>query len=32
MFDKKRGEKITIKVLRKKLLVGYKEVVLDGTI
>jgi uncharacterized iron-regulated protein len=32
MFDKKRGEKITIKVLRKKFLVGYKEVVLNGTI
>ena len=32
MFDKKRGESITIKVLRKKFLVGYKEVVLNGTI
>jgi aminopeptidase N len=32
MFDKKRGDNITIKVLRKKFLVGYKEVVLNGTI
>lgn len=32
MFDKKRGESITIKVLRKKFLVGYREVVLNGTI
>jgi uncharacterized iron-regulated protein len=32
MFDKKRGEQVTIKVLRKKFLAGYREVVLNGTI
>ncbi len=32
MFDKKRGEHVTIKVLRKKFLVGYREVVLNSTI
>lgn len=32
MFDKKREEKITIKVLRKRFLIGYKELVLTGTI
>jgi hypothetical protein len=32
MSDKKRGEQVTIKVLRKKFLVGYREVVLSGTI
>jgi len=32
MSDKKRGEKITIKVLRKRFLTGYKELVLTGTI
>ncbi len=32
MLDKKRGEQFTIQVLRKKFLVGYREVVLEGTI
>ncbi|MBM4146108.1 MAG: PDZ domain-containing protein [Nitrospira sp.] len=32
MFDKKRGEKFTVKVLRKRFLTGYKEVILNGTI
>jgi hypothetical protein len=32
MLDKKRGEQFTIQVLRKKFLVGYREVVLKGTI
>jgi uncharacterized iron-regulated protein len=32
MFDKKRGENITVKVLRKRFLFGYKELVLTGTI
>jgi uncharacterized iron-regulated protein len=32
MFDKKRGENITVKVLRKRFLLGYKELVLTGTI
>jgi uncharacterized iron-regulated protein len=32
MLDKKRGDKITVKVLRKRFLLGYKELVLTGTI
>ena len=32
MFDRKRGDKFTARVLRKKFLVGYKEVILHGTI
>ena len=32
MSDKKRGDKITMKVLRKRLLTGYREIVLTGSI
>lgn len=31
MLDKKRGEKFTVRVMRKGFLSGYKEVVLSGT-
>ncbi len=32
MLDKKRGEEITVKVMRKVFLVGYREFILNGTI
>jgi len=32
MLDKKRGEKITVKVMRKVFLTGYREFILNGTI